>query len=245
MDTRYIKIGQPPFDGTVAEKLLGSKPSQKVIVEIPKDESGTLTTFELDIKNIERQILPKLDNDFVKRVDPEAKDLNDYQMRVKDKLDQAYEEKANEAFNQHLCDALIEKVNPEFPKSMMESYLNQMVDDVMSRNQGQLEREKVIETYKPIAEQNLKWYLIRKAIIEEQEIHVSDDEVLKFIDDKKDENPQQEKEIEKFYKKPSNRDREKDGILEKKILAYLKEFAKIKEVNVLTKDLRKQSEVNK
>ena len=90
-------------------------------------------------------------------------------MRVKDKLDQAYEEKANEAFNQHLCDALIEKVNPEFPKSMMESYLNQMVDDVMSRNQGQLEREKVIETYKPIAEQNLKWYLIRKAIIEEQE----------------------------------------------------------------------------
>ena len=111
-------------------------------------------------------ILPKLDNDFVKRVDPEAKDLNDYQMRFKDKLDQAYEEKANEAFNQHLCDALIEKVNPEFPKSMMESYLNQMVDDVMSRNQGQLEREKVIETYKPIAEQNLKWYLIRKAIID-------------------------------------------------------------------------------
>ena len=204
-----------------------------------------MTTFELDIKNIERQILPKLDNDFVKRVDPEAKDLEDYQMRVKDKLDQAYEEKANEAFNQHLCDALIEKVNPEFPKSMMVSYLNQMVDDVMSRNQGQLEREKVIETYKPIAEQNLKWYLIRKAIIEEQDIHVSDDEVLKFIDDKKDENPQQEKEIEKFYKKPSNRDREKDGILEKKILAYLKEFAKIKEVNVLTKDLRKQSEVNK
>ena len=245
LETRYIKIGQPPFDGAVAEKLLGSKPSQKVIVEIPKDESGTLTTFELDIKNIERQILPKLDNDFVKRVDPEAKDLNDYQMRVKDKLDQAYEEKANEAFNQHLCDALIEKVNPEFPKSMMESYLNQMVDDVMSRNQGQLEREKVIETYKPIAEQNLKWYLIRKSIIEEQEIHVSDDEVLKFIDDKKDENPQQEKEIEKFYKKPSNRDREKDGILEKKILAYLKEFAKIKEVNILTKDLRKQSEVNK
>ena len=31
--------------------------------------------------------------------------------------------------------------------------------------------------------------------------------------------------------------------MEKKILAYLKEFAKIKEVNLATKDLRKQSEV--
>ena len=245
LETRYIKIGQPPFDGSVGEKLIGSKPNQKVVVEIPKDEAGTMANFELNIKNIERQILPKLDENFVKSVDPDAKSLENYKKRVKEKLEKAYKEKAEESFSQQLFDAVIKKVNPEFPQSMMDSYLKQMVEEVMNRNQGQLEREKVVETYKPIAEQNLKWYLVRKAIIDQQEMSVLEDELLKFIQDKKDQNPEQKKEIEKFYKKPSNKDRAKDSMMEKKILAYLKEYAKIKEVKVYTKDLRKQSEVNK
>ena len=245
LETRYIKIGQPPFDGSVGEKLIGSKPNQKVVVEIPKDEAGTMATFELNIKNIERQILPKLDENFVKSVDPDAKSLENYKERVKEKLEKAYKEKAEESFSQQLFDAVIKKVNPEFPQSMLDSYLKQMVEEVMNRNQGQLEREKVVETYKPIAEQNLKWYLVRKAIIDQQEMSVLEDELLKFIQDKKDQNPGQKKEIEKFYKKPSNKDRAKDSMMEKKILAYLKEYAKIKEVKVYTKDLRKQSEVNK
>ena len=245
LETRYIKIGQPPFDGSVGEKLIGSKPNQKVVVEIPKDEAGTMATFELNIKNIERQILPKLDENFVKSVDPDAKSLENYKERVKEKLEKAYKEKADESFSQQLFDAVIKKVNPEFPQSMMDSYLKQMVEEVMNRNQGQLEREKVVETYKPIAEQNLKWYLVRKAIIDQQEISVLEDELLKFIQDKKDQNPEQKKEIEKFYKKPSNKDRARDSMMEKKILAYLREYAKIKKVKVYTKDLRKQSEVNK
>ena len=245
LETRYIKIGQPPFDGSVGEKLIGSKPNQKVVVEIPKDEAGTMATFELNIKNIERQILPKLDENFVKINDPDASSLENYKERVKEKLEKAYKEKADESFSQQLLDAVIKKVNPEFPQSMMDSYLKQMVEEVMNRNQGQLEREKVVETYKPIAEQNLKWYLVRKAIIDQQEISVLEDELLKFIQDKKDQNPEQKKEIEKFYKKPSNKDRARDSMMEKKILAYLREYAKIKEVKVYTKDLRKQSEVNK
>lgn len=245
LETRYIKIGQPPFDGSVGEKLIGSKPNQKVVVEIPKDEAGTMATFELNIKNIERQILPKLDEKFVKSVDPDAASLENYKERVKEKLEKAYKEKADESFSQQLFDAVIKKVNPEFPQSMMDSYLKQMVEEVMNRNQGQLEREKVVETYKPIAEQNLKWYLVRKAIIDQQEISVLEDELLKFIQDKKDQNPEQKKEIEKFYKKPSNKDRARDSMMEKKILAYLREYAKIKKVKVYTKDLRKQSEVNK
>ena len=64
---------------------------------------------------------------------------------------------------------------------MADSYLNHMVDDVMSRNQGQLELEKVRETYKPIAEQTLKWYLIRKAVVREQSFKVEKEEINQFI----------------------------------------------------------------
>ena len=117
-----------------------------------------------------------------------------------------------------------------------------MVDDVISRNQGQSELEEVRKTYKPIAEQTLKWYLIRKAVVREQSIKIEKEEIEQFIEHKKTENPQQVKEIDKFYKKPSNRERVVDNLVEKKVLAYLTEFAKIKDVKINTKDLRIKSE---
>jgi len=48
-------------------------------------------------------------------------------------------------------------------------------------------------------------------------------------------------EIKKYYKKPSNRQRIEDDLLEKKVLDYLTEFAKIKDVKVHTKVLREEA----
>ena len=243
LETKYIKIGQTPFDGDNQEKLINLKPDQKVKIKIPKGEQGELASYELLVKNVERQVLPELNDDFVKKADPQSKNVDDFKDKVRRQIQDAYAQRADEAFTQQLCDAVINKVKPEFPQSMAESYLNHMVDDVMSRNQGQLELEKVRETYKPIAEQTLKWYLIRKAVVRDQSFEVEKDEITKFIEQKKIENPQQEKEIDKFYKKPSNRDRVEDNLVEKKVLAYLTEFAKIKDVKINTKDLRNKSEV--
>ncbi len=244
LETRYVKVGQIPFDGDNQKKLEGVKPEDKVQVMVPTDDQGNTGTFELSVKNVERQVLPAVDEDFVKIADPEAKDMADYRQRIQDRLDKVYAQRADEAFDQQLSDAMIEKTNPEFPPSMAESYLGHMVDDVTKQNpQGQeLDKEKVKEVYKPIAERNLKWYLIRNAIIADQSFEISKDDVTLEIDRRKEANPSQAKEVEKFFKKPSNRSRLEDDLMEKKILAYLGEFAKIKAVKVNTKDLRKQSE---
>jgi len=244
LETRYVKVGQIPFDGDNQKKLEGVKPEDKVQVMVPTDDQGNTGTFELSVKNVERQVLPAVDEDFVKIADPEAKDMADYRQRIQDRLDKVYAQRADEAFDQQLSDAMIEKTNPEFPPSMAESYLGHMVDDVTKQNpQGEeLDKEKVKEVYKPIAERNLKWYLIRNAIIADQSFEISKDDVALEIDRRKEANTSQAKEVEKFFKKPSNRSRLEDDLMEKKILAYLVEFAKIKAVKVNTKDLRKQSE---
>ena len=243
LETRYIKIGQTPFDGVNQKNLEGVKPEDKVRVSVPTDEKGTLGTYELLVKNVERQILPELNEDFVKLVDPQAKNVFEYRNNVQKQLDKAYEQRAKEAFDQQLTDALIDKTNPEFPPSMAESYLNHMVEDVAKNNQqGQLDKEKVKEAYKPVAERNLKWYLIRNELIKDQSFDISKDDLSNEVQRRKDENPNQVKEIDKFFKKPSNKSRLEDDLVEKKILTYLIDFAKIKEVKVNTKDLRKQSE---
>jgi trigger factor len=243
LETRYIKIGQTPFDGVNQKNLEGVKPEDKVRVSVPTDEKGTLGTYELLVKNVERQILPELNEDFIKLVDPQAKNVFEYRNNVQKQLDKAYEQRAKEAFDQQLTDALIDKTNPEFPPSMAESYLNHMVEDVAKNNQqGQLDKEKVKEAYKPVAERNLKWYLIRNELIKDQSFDISKDDLSNEVQRRKDENPNQVKEIDKFFKKPSNKSRLEDDLVEKKILTYLIDFAKIKEVKVNTKDLRKQSE---
>jgi trigger factor len=242
LETRYIKIGQIPFDGPNQKNLEGAKPQDKVRVSVPTDEKGTLGIYELLVKNVERQVLPELNEDFIKKVDSKAKNISEYRNNVQKQLEKAYNQRSNEAFDQQLTDALIDKINPEFPPSMAESYLNHMVDDVTKNNQqGQLDKDKVKEAYKPVAERNLKWYLIRNELIKEQSFDLSKDALLNEIQRRKDESPNQIKEIDKFFKKPSNRSKLEDDLVEKNILAYLTSFAKIKEVKVKTKDLRKQS----
>ena len=103
-----------------------------------------------------------------------------------------------------------------------------------------MDDEKVREHYTPVAERNVKWYSLRNKLIETQDITASKENVEAEIEKLVERTPQSEKEIRKFYKKPSNRKRVEDDLVEKKILDYLEQFAKVKEVEVYTKDLRGQ-----
>ena len=242
LETRYVKVGEPPFDNENEKKLLGVKPNDLVKVMVPIDENNSLSNFELSVKNVERQILPELNDEFVKLADPKSKDISEYREKVKENLDKAYANRSDEAFNQNICDAMIEKINPEFPPSMAESYLKHIIEDI-SKNNTEMDKDKAKEIYKPMAERNLKWYLIRSAIIQSQSFEISKEDISNEIEDRKKINPDHAKDIDNYFKKPSNRSRLSDDLMEKNILAYLKEFTKIKEVKLATKDLRKQSEV--
>jgi len=244
LETRYIKLGQIPFDGDNQKKLEGIKPGEKTQVSVPVDEKGSTSTFELSVQNVERQILPEVDEDFIKMADPEAENVADYRERIKDRLGKAYDQRSEKASDEQLTDAMINHVNPEFPPSMAESYLGHMVEDVMKNNPAATDKEKIKEIYQPVAERNLKWYLIRNTIIKNEEYEITKEDVQADIDQRKEANPKEAKELEKYFKKPSNRSRLEDDLMEKKVLAYLKNFTKIKEVKVNTKDLRKQSEGN-
>ena len=50
--------------------------------------------------------------------------------------------------------------------------------------------------------------------------------------------PGAEKEIKKYYKKPSNRSQLEQEILDKKLFNFLNQFAKVKEIELETRNLR-------
>ena len=77
-----------------------------------------------------------------------------------------------------------------------------------------------------------------KKIISQERINIERRDIDAEIETLVSRTPNSEKEIRRFYKKPSNRQRIEDDITEKKILEYLGQFAKVKEVEVNTKDIR-------
>jgi trigger factor len=239
-EKQMLKVGDSSFTDDQKDKLVGLKPGSSGRIELPDNEEKTVKSpYELKVIKVERENLPEVDNDFVKLINPELGSVDDLRKDVQKKINENFEERARQAFERELSDSLIEKVGFDTPPSMVDNYLNNILEDVKKQNNGEpIDEEKVLESYRPSAERNLKWYLIRKKLIIQEQINVERKDVDVEIESLISRSPNSEKEIRRFYKKPSNRQRIEDDMVEKKILEYLDQFAKVKEVEVNTKDIR-------
>ena len=93
---------------------------------------------------------------------------------------------------------MIEKIGVETPPSMVNNYLNNILEDVKKQNNGEkIDEEKVLETYRPSAERNLKWYLIRKKIIDQEQISIGRSDIDTEIENLVSRSPNSEKDIQK------------------------------------------------
>jgi len=243
LEKRFLQIGVDPFSGDNKSRLLGLKPGDTTRVELPDDKENGVSKYELSVINVEKQVLPEINEEFIKTVEPDATDESSFREIIKSKVDDSYARRTNESFERQLADNMIDYVSPEFAPAMVDSYLDHIIEEAKTQEKEQdLDEDKIRESYRPVAERNMKWYLVRRAIINSQNnIAVSKDDVEKEIEKLLERSPDHAKEIKKYYKKPSNRQRIEDDLLEKKVLDYLTEFAKIKDVKVHTKLLREEA----
>ena len=239
-EKQMLKVGDGSFTDDQKDRLIGLKPGDTSKLDLPDGEDKTIKNpYDLNVVKVEREVLPEINDDFVRLINPDLKSIDDLNNDVLDKINQNFEERSRQTFEKDLSDAVIEKIGVETPPSMVNNYLNNILEDVKKQNNGEkIDEEKVLETYRPSAERNLKWYLIRKKIIDQEQIIIGRSDIDAEIENLVSRSPNSEKEIRRFYKKPSNRQKIEDDITEKKILEYLTQFAKIKEVEVNTKDIR-------
>ena len=239
-EKQMLKVGDGSFTEDQKEKLIGLKPGDKSKINLPDNEDKDIKSpYELSVNKVEREILPDVNDDFLKLVNPELKSIDDLRSDVSVKIKENFLERSKQAFERELSDSLIAKVSVDAPPSMIDNYLNNLIEDAKKQNNGQeVDESKLKENYRSVAERNLKWYLIRKKLIEQKEIKVERKDVDEEVEFLVKRTPTSEKEIRRFYKKPSNRQRIEDDLIERKVLQYLEQYAKVKEVDVSTKDLR-------
>jgi len=248
-EKKYIAIGQEPFTENNKDLLLNKKVGDTVKMNI--DLGAGQKDYSISIESMQRRIPPKLDEEFVKTMDPNCKSVEEWKSNIEKSIGLEYEKKSEELFNSAIIDQFIKLVDPILPKSMLDNYLNNIVKEVVENQRmsspvttnkdgnivADIDEEKIREEYKLFAENNLKWYLLRKAMIKDLDISIDQNAVDDFISEAIEKNASQKAEIERFYKKESNKAKLSDDLLDQKILDMLKEHSKVKEKDTNTADL--------
>ena len=238
-EKKFLAIGQEPIIGSNKDILLNKNVGDEVQITIDSEKQNQ--TFKVLIHSIERRIPPELNDDFAKKMAPDCKNVAEFKEKIKESIQKEYERKSQEMFNSAVIDQFIKLVNPVLPSSMFDSYLANIVNEVKSSPQGaNLEENQIKEQYKTFAENNLKWFLLRKAIIEDFKLEIEEEKVDNFIADAIEKNKEQKSEIERFYKKESNKNKLSDDLLDEKILDLLKENTKVTDKDVETSELQNQ-----
>ena len=244
-ENQYLRVGNGSFTDDQKDKLIGLNSGETARLRLPVNEDGGDADYDLVVDRVERENLPELNDDFIKTVNPDLNSVDSLRKDVEKKIIENFKERSKTAYEREISDKAIDFVNPAFAPSMVENYLENLVEDVKKQNNGEpLDESKVKEQYKSVAERNVKWYSIRKELINSQEMKVEKEDVEKEILRLIQRTPKSEKEIKRFYKKPSNKKRIEDDLMEKKILNYLEQFTQVKEVDVETKKLRENTNVN-
>ena len=235
-EKKYIAIGQEPFINSNKELLLNKKVGDTVKMTV--DLGSGEKEYSISIESMQRRVPPELNEEFVKTMDPNCKSVEEWKSNIEKSISLEYEKKSEELFNSAIIDQFIKLVDPILPSSMIDSYLANIVNEVKAKQDMQnIDDDKIKEEYKLFAENNLKWYLLRKAIIKDLDIAIDEKAVDFFIKEAIEKNDSQKAEIERFYKKESNKSKLADDLLDQQILDMLKEHSKVKEKDTNTADL--------
>tara|TARA_Y100000590_G_C15681890_1_gene1000138 strand:- start:413 stop:1684 length:1272 start_codon:yes stop_codon:yes gene_type:complete len=237
LENQYIKLGEAAFTGDVEKKILGAKSGDSLNVKIKNQDN--VIRYKIDVKRVEEQILPQLNDEFAKTVDPSVKTLKELESKISDNIQSSLDIEHRRNIEESIVEFIIKKIKLVSPDSMIDNYLNYLIEDMKKNKQNVMSEEEIRKNYKDQADRAVKWHLIKTKILDENKLNVSDKDIKSKIDELKKQNPNQSKQIDDFYKDHMNSHKLSDEILNKKLFDYLIEFSSNKVTEKSSKELQK------
>ena len=241
VENQYIQLNADgPFGGENLKRLQGARSGDTRRVTIPS-ETGSPTNYELTVKQVTERILPDLDDAFARQVDPQAEDFGQLRRNLRQRIQASFEKDAERRLTREIADHFVRGANLEAPASMFENYLENVISEIQRDGirLEEIDREAVRDEHRASINWNIKWFLLRARLLKEEEIGVDDDAVKQRIEELAAVNGQESQRVRDFYRRPENRRSLKEELLTSRLMARLKEYAKIKVVHKSSKELRK------
>ena len=241
IEDRMIKVGEGIFGEPDANKIIGAKSGDKILFSI-KQEDGTETTYEINVKRVESRIFPELTDDFVKENFEKLDSYEEFRKQIEKSLQEDWDKRSEKEYMRAISDYFVNKIDFELPPSRINRFLDSIVENKRKNSRTEIDDSKFREQYKPTAIWEIKWYLIQREIVKNENIDVNSDEIESKIKEISERYPEIERnDIVQFYRRDENRLGLKNDIYDRKLFNHLKQFAKVKKEIVKTSELRKRN----
>mgnify|MGYP001254364661 FL=1 len=240
LKNHFVKVGEGLFGGEVGDKFIGKKAKDVVSVTIQQDSKPV--NYQVTINKVEKQILPEVNDEFAKSVDPSIKTVKDLNKNLLDKIQDNLNQENSKEYHNKIIDYFLDKTKFDAPKSMVDNYKTYLVEDYKRQYQQmnqEFDETKIEDVILDTSTKTVKWILIRDLLLQDEKIHISADNVDQYMKEQMDKSPQYKKEIKKYYTDEKNKSKLLEDMTNQKLYESLEKYFinKVKESS--TEKLRK------
>ncbi|WP_077327272.1 trigger factor [Virgibacillus siamensis] len=191
-----LEIGSGQFIPGFEEQLVGKSAGEDTEVEVtfPEDYhaadlAGKKAQFKVKIHDIKTKELPELDDEFAKDVDEEVESLDELKTKKKEELETQRKQDAENQKRESLIEQASDNAEVDIPEAMVNTELDRMLKEFEQRLQMQgmtmemyfqfsgQDENALKEQMKEDAEKRVKTNLTLEAIVNAENLEVSDEDV--------------------------------------------------------------------
>lgn len=198
-----LELGSKTFIPGFEDQLVGHKAGDEVEVKVTfpddyqaEDLQGKDAVFEVKIHEVKQKELPELDDDFAKDIDDDVDTLEELKAKVKDEIKEQKEAAAKNAVQEEAISKAVENAKiGDIPEAMIEDDVQRQMDQYFSGMQQQginpdmyfkltgTSEEDLRKQFREGSEERVKTNLVLEAIVEKENIEISEDEINDEIKD--------------------------------------------------------------
>ncbi len=150
--------------------------------EEPKEET---VMFRVMAKEIRERELPELDDELAQDVGG-VETLDELKTQIRNEMQTQYDQMIRQRVEENLMDTLIEENPFEVPDSMVENYLDGMIESYKREQAGHdqdIDEDAIRESGRDQAERGVKRFLLLDAVADQEKIEVTDDDLDEHLEE--------------------------------------------------------------
>jgi trigger factor len=216
------------------EKLVGKKVGDVVKMDFEDEEEP----FELHVKKVEKMNKAELTDELAKQQsNGEAKNVDEFKSFIKSRMQNYYDQSANDMFKQDAIDALTEAHEFDIPEVMKEQILNSYVEYAKQQSGGELPEGFDVDGYKKNMEEQAvregKWVFINQKLQEKfDDIEIKPEDIDEHVGIQAAQYGATVDQMRSYYaQNPSHLDNLRNTIRESKVFDKLSETVTINELS--------------
>jgi trigger factor len=240
-----VDVGEGRLGEEFEAKLIGMKKGEKTLYEIdfPADYPNPVLAaktveFKVDIKDVKVRVRPELDDEFAKDINEEYENIDDLRAGVRKQLEEAKAKSREGDMHDRLMHKLLEMHEFEVPHRLVFYEIEEMVKQTeanlersnLTLESAGIKREELAEQNKELAEKRVRGDFILKAIGEKEEIQLSDEDIERGYQRIATQYNMDVAQVKGYFTRREELLPFMNELLNEKVLAFLRDNAKIIEV---------------